>query len=387
MADRLAAVQPGFIGARASSRAARTRARPGVIRSAIGMGAPFPPRRPLSTILSVSTQNPWRAQLAPYTVPDRRRSLLDLATSVLPYLLLWPAMVWSLSVSYWLCLALAVPAAGFLLRSFIVFHDCCHGSFFASRAASTWVGRFTGLLVFTPFAAWRHSHAVHHATAGDLDRRGEGDVPTMTVAEYEAASPAARLGYRLFRNPLVLFGLGPIWSFVVYPRIWRRSMRTRVRNSVLLTNAVLAATLAAVVWLVGWQAFLLVQTPLVLLAGGAGVWLFFVQHQFEDTYWESGEQWSYADAALRGSSYLKLPQPLQWFSGNIGLHHVHHLSARVPNYRLQAAHDDLAVFRDVPVLGVRDALRAPRLKLWDEERGRIVTFREARMRARVAVPV
>ncbi|MBB4664703.1 fatty acid desaturase [Conexibacter arvalis] len=326
-----------------------------------------------------TARNPWRDEIAPYAVPDRRRSMLDLATSVLPYLLLWPAMVWSLERSYWLTLALAVPAAGFLLRSFIVFHDCCHGSFFASRGANTWVGRFTGLLVFTPFASWRHSHAVHHATAGDLDRRGEGDVPTMTVAEYRAAGPGKRLGYRLFRNPLVLFGLGPIWSFVLYPRFVKRSMRPRIRNSVLLTNAVLAAALGGLVWLIGWQALLLVQTPLVLLAGGAGVWLFFVQHQFEDTYWESSEQWSYADAALRGSSYLKLPQPLQWFSGNIGLHHVHHLSARVPNYRLQAAHDELPVFRSVPVLGIGDALRAPRLKLWDEERGRIVTFREARV--------
>ena len=323
-------------------------------------------------------RNPWRAPIAPYAVPDRRRSLLDLATSVVPYLLLWPALVLSLGVSYWLTLTLAVPAAGFLLRTFIVFHDCCHGSFFASRAANTWVGRTTGLLVFTPFACWRHSHAVHHASAGDLDRRGEGDVPLMTVAEYRAASPRARLGYRLFRNPLVLFGLGPIWSFVVQPRLVRRTMRRRVRNSVLLTNAALAAALGGVVALIGWQAFLLVQGPLLLIAGAAGVWLFFVQHQFEDTYWEAGEQWSYADAALRGSSHLELPQPLQWFSGNIGLHHVHHLSARVPNYRLQAAHDGLAVFADVPVLGVRDALRAPRLKLWDERRGRLVTFREAR---------
>ncbi len=328
-------------------------------------------------------RNPWREQIAPYAVPSLPKSLLDLATSVLPFLLLWPVMVWSLGVSYLLTLALAVPTAGFLLRSFIVFHDCCHGSFFASRAANTWVGRFTGLLVFTPYASWRHSHAVHHATAGDLDRRGEGDVPTMTVAEWRAAGAGTRLGYRLFRNPLVLFGLGPFYSFVVYPRLVRRTMRPRVRNSILLTNVVLAATLAAVIALVGWQAFLLVQTPLIMLAGGAGVFLFFVQHQFEDTYWESGEQWSYADAALRGSSYLQLPQPLQFFSGNIGLHHVHHLSARVPNYNLQAAHDGLAVFRDVPVLRLADAIRAPRLKLWDEERGRIVTFREAREPARV----
>lgn len=328
-----------------------------------------------------TARNPWRAQLEPYARPDLKRSLLDLATSVVPYLLLWPAMVWSLGVSYWLTLALAVPASGFLLRTFIMFHDAGHGSLFASKRANAWVGRVTGLLVFTPYASWRHSHAVHHATAGDLDRRGEGDVPTMTVAEYRAAGLPLKLGYRLFRNPLVLFTLGPIWAFTVQPRIWKRSMRPRIRNSVILTNVALAVALGALIWLIGWQAFLLVQAPLVLLAGGAGVWLFFVQHQFEDTYWETSERWTYADAALRGSSHLKLPQPFQWFSGNIGLHHVHHLGARVPNYNLQAAHDALEVFHDVPVLTVRDALMAPRLKLWDEERGRIVTFREARVPA------
>ena len=332
--------------------------------------------------MTPTANNPWRAEIAPYATPDRGRALLDLATSVVPYLLLWPAMVWALGVSLWLTLALAVPAAAFLLRSFIVFHDCGHGSFFASKRANTWVGRLTGLLVMTPYAAWRHSHAVHHATAGDLDRRGEGDVPTMTVAEWHAASPAKRLGYRLFRSPLVLFTLGPLWSFTIQPRLWRRTMRPRIRNSVLLTNVAVALAVAGTCLLVGWQAFLVVQGLMILLAGGAGVWLFFVQHQFEDTYWETSDQWSYADAALRGSSYLKLPRPLRWASGNIGLHHVHHLSARVPNYKLQAAHDALPVFGQVPVLTVWDALKAPRLKLWDEERGRIVTFREARRPAR-----
>lgn len=323
--------------------------------------------------------NPWRADVAPYATPDRGRALLDLATSVVPYLLLWPVMVWALDdVSFWLTVALAVPAAVFLLRSFIVFHDCGHGSFFASKAANTWVGRFTGLLVMTPYASWRHSHAVHHATAGDLDRRGEGDVPTMTVAEFNAASRATRIGYRLFRSPLVLFTLGPLWSFTIQPRLWNSGMSRRIRHSVWLTNVAVALAVAGMCLLVGWQQFLIVQGLLILFAGGAGVWLFFVQHQFEDTYWESSDQWTYADAALRGSSYLKLPQPLQWASGNIGLHHVHHLSARVPNYKLQAAHDGLDVFQQVPVLTVWDALKAPRLKLWDEERGRIVTFREAR---------
>ncbi len=333
-----------------------------------------------------AAHNPWRAEIAPYATPDRGRALLDLATSVVPYLLLWPVMVWALDRSFWLMLAIAVPASGFALRTFIVFHDCGHGSFFASKTANTWVGRFCALLMLTPYASWRHSHAVHHATAGDLDRRGEGDVPTMTVAEYNAASPALRLGYRLFRNPLVLFTLGPIWAFMVGPRIVKRSMRPRMRNSALLTNLAIVVCSVAMSLLIGWWQYLLILTLMVLFAGGAGVWLFFVQHQFEDTYWESGEQWSYAEAALRGSSYLKLPQPLKFFSGNIGLHHVHHLSARVPNYKLQAAHDALPVFKDVPVLTVWDALKAPRLKLWDEEHGRIVTFREARRRAPRPLP-
>lgn len=323
--------------------------------------------------------NPWRADVAPYATPDRGRALLDLVTSVVPYLLLWPVMVWALNdVSVWLTVALSVPASVFLLRTFIVFHDCGHGSFFASKAANTWVGRFTGLLVMTPYASWRHSHAVHHASAGDLDRRGEGDVPTMTVAEFNAAGRATRIGYRLFRSPLVLFTLGPLWSFTIQPRLWNKRMSSRIRHSVWMTNVAVVVAVAGMCLLVGWQQFLIVQGLQILFAGGAGVWLFFVQHQFEDTYWESSDQWTYADAALRGSSYLKLPQPLQWASGNIGLHHVHHLSARVPNYKLQAAHDGLDVFQQVPVLTVWDAIKAPRLKLWDEQRGRIVTFREAR---------
>jgi acyl-lipid omega-6 desaturase (Delta-12 desaturase) len=320
----------------------------------------------------------WKRELAPYARADTRLALLDLLTSVVPYLLLWPVMAWSLDISYLLTLAISVPAAGFLLRSFIVFHDCGHGSFFHSKRANAWMGRFTGLLVYTPYGSWRHSHAVHHATAGDLDRRGEGDVPTMTVAEYQAAGWKLRLGYRLFRNPLIMFTLGPIYSFLILGRIAKRSQRPRIRNSILLTNVAVVAAVAGMVWLIGWEAFLLIQTPMVLMAGGAGVWLFFVQHQFEDVYWESGESWDYADAALKGSSYLKLPKVLQFFSGNIGLHHVHHLSARVPNYHLQAAHDNVAVFADVPVLTFAEGLRAHRFKLWDEESRRLVGFAAAR---------
>jgi omega-6 fatty acid desaturase (delta-12 desaturase) len=319
-----------------------------------------------------------REALAPYARPRVGRSLFDVATAVLPYLALSVLMYAALDVSYLLVLALAVPAAGFLLRTYIVFHDCAHGSFLPSKRANTWLGVAVGLLVFEPFHRWRHDHAVHHATAGDLDRRGTGDVPTLTVAEYRARPSRGRLAYRLFRNPLVMFGIGPIWAMVIQPRLVSRTARPRIRRSVIGTDLALAALVAAVCWLIGWQDFVLVQLPTAWLAGAVGIWLFYVQHQFEEAYWENSGDWSYADAALRGSSHLKLRQPLQFFTGNIGLHHVHHLSTRIPNYNLQRAHDDNEVFRGVPTLTIADGLRAVRLKLWDEERGRLVTFGETR---------
>ena len=320
----------------------------------------------------------WRAALAPYAQPRLGRSLLDVATSLVPYLVLLVLMYLAVDSSFLLVLALTIPAAGFLLRTFIMVHDCAHGSFLPSKRANAWLGTAVGLVVFESFLSWRHSHAVHHATAGDLDRRGVGDLLTLTVAEYRALSWRRRLGYRLFRNPLVMFGLGPLYALVLHPRLVPRSARPRIRRSVIATNFALAAGVAALCWLVGWREFLLVQTPVMLLAGAAGVWLFYVQHQFEDTYWQSAGDWSYAAAALQGSSYLKLPRLLQFFSGNIGLHHVHHLSAKVPNYNLQRAHDQNPIFHDVPTLSLWDGLRAVRLKLWDEGRGRLVTFAEAR---------
>jgi omega-6 fatty acid desaturase (delta-12 desaturase) len=306
------------------------------------------------------------------------RSLLDVATSIVPYLALSALMYMALAISYLLALALAVPAGAFLVRTFIVFHDCAHGSFFRSPRTNTWVGRFCSLLVLAPFAAWRHEHAVHHATAGDLSRRGVGDVPTLTVREYAALPTAKRIGYRLFRSPVVMFGLGPIWAMVISPRLISHSARPRLRRSVALTDLALAVVIGGLCLLVGWRDFLLVWAPTALIAGSTGVWLFYVQHQFEETYWESSGAWTYADAALRGSSYLRLPQPLQFFTGNIGLHHVHHLNARVPNYNLQRAHDDTPILRSVPTLSLWGGLRAARLKLWDEERGRLVAFSELR---------
>ncbi len=327
---------------------------------------------------ATSSRTQWRSAISRFERASTRSAALDLATSLVPYAALTVAMYLSLEVSYWLTLALAIPTAGFLLRTFIVFHDCTHGSFLPTRAGNRWVGRITGLVVFQPFANWRHNHAVHHGTSGDLDRRGQGDVATLTVAEYAARSWRGKLAYRLFRNPGVMFGIGPIWSLMIGPRFWTKEMRPRQVHSVWMTNIALFVMVGAIIWAVGPIAWLEVQMPIALLAGVSGVFLFYVQHQFEDAYWESGESWDYADAALKGSSYLKLPQPLQFFSGNIGLHHVHHLSAKVPNYNLQRAHDEIPLFADVPVLTLGDGVRSIRLKLIDPAGGRLVTWRQAR---------
>jgi omega-6 fatty acid desaturase (delta-12 desaturase) len=280
-------------------------------------------------------------------------------------------------VSYLLALVFVVPAAGFLLRTFIVFHDCTHGSFFASRTANRWVGVACGLVVFTPFHSWRHEHAVHHATAGDLDHRGMGDVDTLTVREYLGRSSMGRLGYRLMRNPFVMLGLGPLWAMLLEPRLVPGWARRRFGRHILATDVALIALVGGLCALFGWRDVLLVQLPSAMLAGAVGIWLFYVQHQFDDVYWERHDRWSYPESALRGSSYLKLPKLLQFFTGNIGLHHVHHLSPRIPNYNLQRAHDENPVFHDVPTLSLRDAVRTLRLKLYDEESGHLVTFSQA----------
>ncbi len=320
----------------------------------------------------------WRTSVSRFECASVRSATGDLFTSLIPYVALTVAMYFSLEVSYWLTLALAIPASGFLLRTFIVFHDCTHGSFLPTRRGNLWMGRIAGLVVFQPFANWRHNHAVHHSSSGDLDRRGTGDVETITVSEYASRPLKGRLAYRAFRSPAVMFGIGPIWSLMIGPRFWTKEMRPRQVHSVWLTNVALAVLLGVILWAVGPVAWLEVQMPTAILAGVAGVFLFYVQHQFEDAYWETGESWSYADAALKGSSYLKLPKVLQFFSGNIGLHHVHHLSAKIPNYNLQRAHEESPIFADVPVLTLFEGVRSVRLKLIDPAAGKLVTWRQAR---------
>ncbi len=320
----------------------------------------------------------WRGVLDDYAKPRLGRSLVDLATSVVPYLALLVAMVFALRVSVLLMLVLVVPAAAFLIRTFIVFHDCTHGSFMRSRRGNDVLGVALGLLVWLPYRGWQHEHAVHHATAGDLDRRGVGDIATLTVSEYQALPVRRRVAYRLFRNPFIMFGFGWLLVLVLKPRFVPRGAKRRVRNSVLATNLALALIVAAVCLAIGWRDYLLVQVPVFFVAGAVGIWLFYVQHQFEDTYWQAHADWRYDYAALEGSSYLRLPGVLRFFTGNIGFHHVHHLSVGIPNYNLQAAHNENDRLRTVPQLTLRQGLRATRLKLWDEQRGRLVTFREVR---------
>lgn len=320
----------------------------------------------------------WRGVLDAYAAPRLGRSLLDLATSVVPYLALLVAMWFALRVSVWLPLALVLPAAGFLTRTVIIFHDCTHGSFMRSRRTNDAIGFVTGLLVWLPYRGWQHEHAVHHATAGDLDRRGVGDVATLTVAEYNALSRSRRTKYRLYRNPLVMFGLGWLPVLVLTPRLVPRGAKPRVRNSVLLTDLLLALIVGGACLTIGWRDYLLVQGPVIVVSGAVGIWLFYVQHQFEDTYWQTHSDWRYDHAALAGSSYLKLPGVLRFFTGNIGFHHVHHLTVGIPNYNLPAAHEGDERLQSVPELTVRQGLRATRLKLWDERQGKLVGFRAAR---------
>jgi omega-6 fatty acid desaturase (delta-12 desaturase) len=285
-------------------------------------------------------------------------------------------MVQSLNWSYWITLGLGVIAGGLLLRIFIIFHDCGHGSFFRSRRANTIVGVLAGILLYTPYFQWRHQHAVHHATNGDLDRRGAGDIHTLTVREYLALSGWGRLKYRLFRNPFVLLGIGPLYSFLITQRFVVPGAARRERLSVYGTNVALVLVISAMSMLIGFREFILVQLPIVVVAATAGVWLFYVQHQFEDAYWAEHEEWDYAAAAMEGSSYLKLPKVLQWFTGNIGLHHIHHLSARIPNYALQRCMDENPQLQAAHVLTISSGMKTLALSLWDEETRQLISFRQ-----------
>lgn len=325
----------------------------------------------------------WRSVVARYQRSDLFRSVLQMITTLAPLVVILFLMYQALGISYWLTLLLALPAGGLLIRTFIIMHDCAHGSFFSSRRANEIVGFITGVLTLTPFAEWRHSHSLHHASSGDLDRRGHGDVDTLTVREYLARSRKERVQYRIRRNPGILFGIGPI-HFMITNRIPPKGagLKTTVGRSIWFTNAALALlVVAASLWL-GWKAVFLVYFPAIYIAAAAGIWLFYVQHQFEGTYWQDHKEWDYATAAVKGSSYLKLPAVLQWFTGSIGLHHVHHLGPRIPNYALEKCHKENPLFHEVTVLTLAQSVRTLRLSLWDEDRQQLIGFRDLRRASR-----
>ncbi len=321
----------------------------------------------------------WLSIVSAYRHPKISRSVFEIAISAIPFLFFWIAAYLALDVGYWLTLLIAIPAAGFVLRLFLIQHDCGHLAFFKTRGANDWVGRVLGVFTMTPYEVWRRSHATHHATSGNLDKRGIGDIDTLTVREFLAMTKWQQIRYRLYRHPLVMFGIGPAYIFFLHQRLPFGHMREpRAWVSAMGTNLSMAVLFGAVIYFIGWQAFVMVHVPIVLIAATAGIWMFYVQHQFEDTYWEHSSEWSHQTAALLGSSYYELPKVLQWFTANIGIHNVHHLYSRIPYYRLPEVlrdHPELAGVRRIKFL---DGFKECVLKLWDEEKKRLVPYSELR---------
>jgi omega-6 fatty acid desaturase (delta-12 desaturase) len=318
----------------------------------------------------------WLDIVAKYRNPSPLRSTWQICNSFVPFFFIWYLMFLSLEYSYWITLALAILAAGFIVRIFIIQHDCGHGSFFKSRKVSDTLGFICGVLTLIPYYHWRTPHAKHHAHAGNLDSRGPGEVLTLSVQEYLNRSKWNRLKYRLYRNPLLMFGLHPLFSSLLLNRLPFPNARkwNKEHQSVHWTNLILGAIIVIMALTIGMKRFLLIELPIILIVSTAGVWLFYIQHQFEDTYWEDSDNWDFAQAAMKGSSYYKLPKVLQWFTGNIGLHHVHHLSPRIPNYYLQKCLDENPEFQKVIPLTFWKSLKTISLKLWDEDQKKLVGF-------------
>ena len=322
----------------------------------------------------------WTAVLANYRQASAVRSTIEIAITALPFACLWALSSMAAVNGLWWALLLTIPAAGFLVRLFILQHDCGHGALFARRNVNDWTGRVIGVLTLTPYDYWRRTHAVHHATAGNLHKRGIGDVVTLTVGEFHALPWWGRLRYRLYRHPVVMFGVGPAWLFICQYRLPFGLMGAGIQPwvSTIVTNLGIALLVAVLIWVMGIGPFLLVQLPITLMAATAGVWLFYIQHQFEDTYWSDDDDWNFQRAALHGSSHYDLPLLLRWFTGNIGIHHVHHLSAKVPFYRLPEVLRDHPELRDIGRITFLESIGCVKLVLWDEHARRLVSFREAR---------
>ncbi len=320
----------------------------------------------------------WKAVVEEYQKPSFWRASWQIVSTVGGYAVLWYLMLLSLSVSWWLTIPLAILAGGFLVRIFIIFHDCGHGSFFKSRAANDVWGFITGLLTLTPYYHWRWEHSVHHATTGDLDRRGVGDVWTLTVEEYLKSTRWKKVSYHLVRNPIVLFVIAPLFLFVVRNRFPSPGAKLQEAASVYLMNAAILAMAIGMIAIFGFWPWVILQLIAMGVAGSSGVWLFYVQHQFEDAYWERREDWDYTAAALQGSSFYKLPKIFQWFSGNIGFHHIHHLSSRIPNYNLERCHRSDPMFAEVVPMTLFGSLKSVTYRLWDEKAKKLISFRQMR---------
>ena len=314
-----------------------------------------------------------------YNKADRAKSIWQIINSLGPYLLIWYVMILSLQVSYWITLGLAFLAAGFMVRMFIIFHDCGHGSFFKSRLANTIVGTILGSLVFTPYARWHADHAIHHSTVGNLDKRGIGDVMTLTVEEYNKLPSLRKIYYRIYRNPITLFIIAPFILFVIWFRFPRKDMKRSEFWSTIITDLILIGVGTGISLLIGFKQFLMIQLPIIFIASSAGVWLFYVQHQFEGVIWTRQEEWDYKTMALEGSSYVKFPKILQWFSGNIGFHHIHHLSPKIPNYNLEKCHKENSMFDNIKPVTFLPSIRTMRLRLWDEKINKLISFRDLKV--------
>ncbi|WP_055109318.1 fatty acid desaturase [Paenibacillus ihumii] len=317
-----------------------------------------------------------KKNVAPYEEIDMKSSIRQLFNTLLPLVLLWYGAYLSLSVSYWLTLPITIVAGGFLVRTFIIFHDCCHQSFFKSRLANEILGTITGVLTLCPYQQWKNTHSIHHATSSNLDKRGVGDMWLLTIDEYMAASAWTKFVYRMYRNPFMMLVVGPIYIFLVAYRFNRKDARRKERISTYVTNVALVGVYGLLIWAIGWQAFVLVQLPIFFVSGMLGIWLFYVQHQFEHSYFEHDEEWEYVNAAVEGSSYYKLPKILQWITGNIGFHHVHHLSPKVPNYNLEKAHEATPPLQKATTITIRTSLKSLRFRLWDERSKTFISFKE-----------
>lgn len=326
--------------------------------------------------MSKQKQAQLKKSVATFAKSDTKASIMQLINTIPPFFLIWFLAYQSLSVSIWLTLPLLLIASGFVVRIFIIFHDCTHGSFFKKGKANRIVGTITGIITLFAFEKWKRDHAIHHATSSNLDKRGTGDVWVMTVDEYVNASFWGRLTYRLYRNPIVMFGLGPFYLFLLSNRFNRKGAKRKERLNTYFINASVAVIYGLLIWAIGWQAFLTIQLPITFMSGSLGIWLFYVQHQFEDSYFENEDEWDFVKAAVDGSSYYKLPKVIQWLTGSIGFHHVHHLSPRVPNYHLEKAHESTPPLQQATTITLASSLKSIRFRLYDEANKSFVSFKE-----------